>query len=177
MNSVWSSILEIIKFIVPALVVFGTIYYLSKQFFENQRKLEGLKNQRNDMESIRLIKLTAYERLSLFCERIDLSSLAMRLVSKDMTANELRQAMIISVQTEYEHNIAQQIYVSEKLWDIISFAKAETISIIKIASDGLAPEATSFDLLNGIKEKISKININPAEQARKAIRSEVKLIL
>ena len=177
MNSVWSSILEIIKFIVPALVVFGTVYYLSKQFFENQRKLEGLKNKRNDMESTRLIKLTAYERLSLFCERIDLSSLAMRLVSKDMTANELRQAMIISVQTEYEHNIAQQIYVSEKLWDIISLAKTETISIIKTAANNVSSEATAFDLLNSIKEKISKININPAEQARKAIRSEVKLIL
>ncbi|HMW75898.1 MAG TPA: hypothetical protein PKD40_09585, partial [Saprospiraceae bacterium] len=59
------------------------------------------------------LKLQAYERLSLFCERISIPSLILRLNQPGMNTQALRYAMLISIQKEFEHNITQQMYISE----------------------------------------------------------------
>lgn len=177
MSEFLSIVLDIIKFTAPAIIVFVTIYYLSKQFFSNQEKMQNLKSNQDIYQNTQKIRLQAYERLILFCERIDVSNLAQRLAVRDMSATELKQAMLISVQKEYEHNLAQQIYVSEKLWEIITLAKSETFNLINQSAQKLPEDATAFDLLRTISETVVSLKINPADQARRALRSETQLIL
>lgn len=170
-------LLEILKFTMPALIVFGTVYFILTKFYKNQEQMAAIKARADMSDSLRRIKLQAYERLALFCERIDVANLAQRLASRDMTADELLAAMLISVQKEYEHNVVQQIYVSEKLWQIISLAKSETISIVKNAHQSCANDATARDLLLEIQKIVEQAKLNPSEQAKLALRSETELIL
>ena len=163
---------EIIKFTIPALIVFLTIYFLGKQFFANQTSQKVLDDRMQHRDKTMAIKLQAYERLVLFCDRIDVVNLALRLSAKDLSADDMTKAMLISIQKEYEHNLAQQIYVSDKLWQIISQAKTSTANLITTARNGLTKDATANDLLSAITKKINEIQLNPSDTAKSALRSE-----
>jgi hypothetical protein len=170
-------ILEILKLTLPALIVFITVYYVLRQYLNSQYQLKLLDLRKEQQSQTLPLKLQAYERLSLFCERISFESLIMRLRSGNMNVDQLRYAMLVSVQKEYEHNLSQQVYVSEQLWEIIRIAKDEVLGIINSVAnemDGKAPaEELSNRLLDVFEEK-GKLALN---KAGLAIRKEVSIWL
>ena len=113
------SFFEILKYTIPALIVFATSYFLLKQYLGSEYELKALELKSKYSKDAIPLKLQAYERLLLFCERISIPNLLLRLKTKNMNANDLKNVMVISVQKEFEHNMAQQLYASQKLWDII----------------------------------------------------------
>ena len=120
------TILEILKYTIPALIV----YYIIRQFLKTQWQIEEIKRRsslRNDTLGIRL---QAYERLVLFCDRIRLANLVVRLKVEGMSTKDMKNAMMIAVQKEFEHNLSQQIYVSAQLWEMLELLKDETLSVI-----------------------------------------------
>lgn len=80
-------------------------------------------------------KLQAYERLTLFLDRISIPSLIVRLQSEQMDSSSLSAAMLISIQKEFEHNITQQLYVKENLWNIIQVIKDEISAVISLQEE------------------------------------------
>ena len=122
-----TTILEILKYTLPSLVVFATSYYLLKQYISGQYELRALEVKASYSKQAIPLKLQAYERLLLFCDRISLPSLLLRLRDQNMTAGQLKNAMIISVQKEYEHNIN---YIMSK----INFASSLIIDLSHFGS-------------------------------------------
>lgn len=116
--------------------------------------------------------LNAYERLALFCERIQPGPLAMRLQTAQLDAQALSQAMIVAIQQEFDHNISQQIYISEKLWNIILLARDEAIYEIIQTAGELSPETEGKILTQKLMELRHDSSLNKALQA---IRKEAKL--
>lgn len=116
--------------------------------------------------------LNAYERLALLCERIQPGPLAMRLQTPQLNAQALSQAMIVAIQQEFDHNISQQIYISEKLWNIILLARDEAIYEIIHTAGELSPETGSGTLTQKLMEQRQNSSLNKALQA---IRNEAKL--
>ncbi|MEZ5058504.1 MAG: hypothetical protein R2879_15835 [Saprospiraceae bacterium] len=174
---VWLSvILEIIKITVPALIVFLTVYYLMKGFFENQRALKHLEIRQASQKQTIPLKLQAYERLALFCERIAIPNLLLRMREEGMTAKDLRISMLLAIQQEFEYNLTQQVYVSEQLWEIIKLARDETVNIVNEVCNELPKEAdgrqlagTLLNLLDGKSTGLDK--------AQMAIKKEASLML
>lgn len=169
--------MEIVKFTVPAIIVFLTVYVMFKQFFKGQQELAILRDRTDNRDKTMSVKLQAFERLMLYCDRMDVINMALRLNNKDMSARDLMQAMLISMQKEYEHNSAQQLYVSNTLWEVLSQAKASNINLISAAFESLNPEASSRELLAAISDKMNQVQMNPADQAKKALRSEASTVL
>jgi hypothetical protein len=175
MNEVLFQVLEILKYIIPALVVFMTIYFMMKKHYQQQYNLKLLEYRQQEAKNILPLKLQAYERLSLFCERIRPDQLIFRLNSSQMKAGDLRTAILISVQKEYEHNLTQQIYVSDSLWKIITLAKNEVIN--SVTSTSTSSEQSSAQLAEEIINGFQSLKINPLNQAQLAIKKEIELIL
>ncbi len=170
-------ILEIIKISIPALIVFLTAYLVIKNYLQNQISLQQLKINSEYSDNTRTIKIQAYERLMLLCDRMDIVNITTRVYNPDMSADELKVALLISLQKEFEHNSAQQVYTSEALWKIISEAKDASGKVIRAAAANLPPNAKATDLLKNINSKMEQISINPSEQAKSAIRSEASVLL
>lgn len=122
------------------------------------------------------LKLQAYERLMLLCERIDMKNLVFRLLTKEITPHNLSNSMLVSVQKEFEHNLAQQVYVSDSLWKIISQAKENVQTLVNKSIGELPETGTSEDLLNLLQDN-SIAASQSLEIAKKAIREELKGIL
>ncbi len=170
-------ILEIIKIAIPSLIVFLTAFLLLRNYMNNQLRLEQMKINSKYSDQTRTIKIQAYERLMLFCDRMDIVHIATRVYSPEMKADELKQALLISLQKEFEHNSAQQVYTSESLWKVISEAKAANAKIIHAAAEQVSPTAPALELLKQINKKMEGISVNPADQAKSAIRSEAAILL
>jgi len=117
----------------------------------------------------RKLLINAYERLVLLCERIQPDKLAIRLQSPNLDAHALSQAMIVTIHQEFEHNITQQIYISENLWNILCLMRDEVIfEVIQISAE-LPPGSESRILTQKLLEKKQD---SPLNKALIAIRKE-----
>ncbi len=169
-------ILDILKFTIPGLVVFFTVYHIFKKYLNAQINLESMKLNKDIRSETLPLKLQAYERLSLFIERISILPLANRLITPEMTVGSIRSAMMIAIEQEYHHNVSQQIYISEPLWKIIQLAKNENLNMIASAGSTLPAGEPANKLIQQLALTERELNINPIEQAKAAIRKEVSLL-
>lgn len=177
MSQVTSILLDILKITIPALIVFATVYYILKKFFNAQLLNQQMQINKDHHQHSQKIKLQAYERLTLFCERIDISNLLMRLRMSSMTNQDLYQSLMISIQKEYEHNIVQQIYVSESLWSIILMAKSNILNIIDSANATVSPAGNASELSDAIYSSLKELQKNPIRTALNAINKEAKTLI
>jgi hypothetical protein len=124
-------ILEIATYTLPAIITGGVAFGLLHKFFkneENKRKFELLReNQRLGLP----IRLQAYERIVLFLERINPINLMMRVEPNTLDPQSYATLLVHTIQTEYEHNIAQQVYFTQESWEIILKAKNSIITQIR----------------------------------------------
>lgn len=177
MNTVISVLLEIIKITVPALIVFLTVYYLLKQYLDSQLKLRSLEFKQNQQSTTVPIRLQAYERLSLFCERIAIPNLVLRLRQDNMSALELRMAMLIATQQEFEHNITQQVYVSDQLWQIIKIARDDVMTVVNEVYKNLDPNADMETYVKALFAHLDTREFMPLNQALVAVKKEAGILL
>ena len=166
---------EILKLTLPAFIVFLTVHTLLKQYLGKQYEMQVLDIKKSQQKATLPLRLTAYERLSLFCERISLSNLILRLRTQESTVETLKYAMMMAVQQEFEHNITQQIYVSENLWEIIKIAKEDTLACIDEAASSLNPKSDSSELISSLIQVMSG-RIQPLDRALVAIKNEASLL-
>ncbi|MFK7806314.1 MAG: hypothetical protein AB8F74_00805 [Saprospiraceae bacterium] len=175
---VWLSvILEIIKVTVPALIVFLTVYYLHKQYLDGQLRLQSMNIRKSQQNETLPVRLQAYERIALYCERISIPSLILRVRHEDMTASDLRLALLISIQKEFEHNITQQVYVSENLWKIVQFARDDTMSVINQVFDQFSPGDPGLNYSRGLMQAVGGRDVQPLDRALEAIRKETAVLI
>ncbi len=162
---------EILKFTLPALIVGLTTYFLFKNFFDFQYRIKAMENKQNDRRITVPMRLQAYERLSLFCERISIPNLIMRLRAQDGNAQSLRFALMIAVQQEFEHNVSQQVYVSDQLWQIIKLTKENMLGIISEVAQKIDKSADTEPFIDALFKYLEE-NQSPTDTALAAIRKE-----
>jgi len=165
-------LLELLKLTLPGLLVFLAAYYVLKTYLDSQLRREEIKLQRERREATLPLKLQAYERLSMFCERITLPNLLLRVRQEEMTAGALRLGMLLDLQQEYEHNITQQVYVSTQLWEIIKIARDESIDLISIAAQEVSKDAKGQELAQQIFKLLNEREALVVEKALLAIKKE-----
>lgn len=172
-----SVVLEIVKLTIPALIVYLTVNSLLRQFLEGQHKLKLADLKQSQQKSAIPLRLQAYERLSLFCERVSLPNLLLRTRKEGMTASELRVALLLGIQSEYEHNITQQVYVSEQLWEIIKIARDDAINTISLAAEVVDPKADGKELAQSLINILTKRGGTGLEKALLAVKKEAGILL
>jgi len=164
------TLLQIIGYIIPALVV----YFLMRQFLRGHMATEQMKIRLTQSGEDKALRIQAYERLTLLCERLNIMSLIMRLNAGDMDNTHLKNAMLISIQKEYEHNLTQQIYVSGQLWEMIGLLKDNVIAGVTQSYDEYGSgEKSVFE--NQLMQIGTSIDKSIAAKVKEAIRKEVEL--
>lgn len=168
--------LEILKYILPALVVLATSYLLIERFLENERHRANMAFKRETQGLTTPVRLQAYERLTMFLERITPSSLVTRTHKGGMSAKLLQAELLKAIRTEYEHNLSQQLYVSPGAWELIKNAKEETIKLVNTAAINVSDEASGVDLGSLILEVTMKMDKFPTTVALDYLKQEARQI-
>lgn len=169
--------LEILKVTIPALIVFLTVYFLFKKYIEGQLKLKAMELKEQQAQTGVPLKFQAYERLSLFCERISMPNLLMRLPAGDMNNAQYQVALLLAIQQEYEHNITQQVYVSAQLWSIIKAAKDDAVNFVSIVADKVDAKGPAEEIKNALITLNNQRAANGPDTALLAIKKEASVFL
>lgn len=162
---------------IPSVVVLLAVFLMFRQYFghQTQQRLMDVKLERSKITLP--LRLQAFERLILLCERIDLPDLVLRLKTPGTNAGALRSALLVAVQQEYEHNLTQQLYVSEELWSIMMAARARTMDLIMAAAENIRAEDSADTYASVLIDMASKEESLPSHIARRAIKTEASLWL
>jgi hypothetical protein len=163
---------EIVKIILPAAIVFLTAYYLVKNFLDHASRNKALDLKLTNQTVITPIRLQAYERVILFLERINPNSMVMRL-NKAVSAAAFQGELLKTIRTEFEHNLSQQIYMSNRSWEAVVKAKEETIKLVNIASTKVSSDASGMDLAQAVVAVAGQLTELPTKYAIDLIKKEI----
>ncbi len=120
------------------------------------------------------IQLQAYERLTLLMDRIELINLIKRVDASGLTFKQQQFQLIELIRQEYDHNVTQQLYVSDDSWYLIKSAIEGTISTINNVAGNQPEEATGQDLNRAILNHIlGTKTVSPSQMAIAQMRVDV----
>lgn len=129
-------VLQLITYTVPAVVIafISYVYFsklIEKQSLRDRFIIENLSKPQFDSKAL---KLQACERLVILAERINIKNLLLRINPTTEDINAYQFLLVQHIEQEYEYNIAQQLYISNELWDLITTTKNTTIQYIQVGA-------------------------------------------
>lgn len=127
-------LIDLFLFAIPSLITGLIAYYFFKEHTKNEDGRRRFLLKKDLQVNVLPMRLQAYERMVLFLERITPSNLLIRVPPMSSNKEDYEALIIQSIEQEFEHNLTQQIYISERCWNIINAAKNATIQLIRKAS-------------------------------------------
>lgn len=170
-----AELLDFLYAILPAVVVGLVSFYFFNTYSKNEENRRRFLLMRENQQTALPIKLQAYERMALFLERISPGKILFRVKPTSEDPQLFANLLIGNIEQEFEHNIAQQIYVSTECWDYVKTAKNATIGLLrKAAANTEIGNTDEFreKILNDLMEKQS-----PTDAALGYIKKEVKSLI
>ncbi|OJV16556.1 MAG: hypothetical protein BGO21_27140 [Dyadobacter sp. 50-39] len=143
---------------------------VADKFLEKQRT----DNRSKNVEITLPLRLQAYERMCLFLERITPNNLLLRTAPMATSALELQQIVLHEIREEYNHNVAQQLYISTHAWEQIVNAMNETVAVVNQAAAEVNAEAPASDLAKKIFSHVIEKEIQPSTHALKVLKEEIR---
>jgi hypothetical protein len=166
-------LMDILKITIPALLVMLTALLLLRNMIKNDQDKRKQELILQNSRTVIPIKLQAYERIVLFLERISLESMLVRVSSPGMSAVQLHSALLITIRSEFEHNLSQQIYMSPQAWEVVRNARSNMIKIINSEMGRMPEKATGMDFSRKLLETIMGMDKEPTRAAIEYIKSEI----
>jgi hypothetical protein len=167
-------LIDLIKIVVPASVVLYAVYLIVRAFIYKEIELRKLEVRSKSIETILPARLQAYERMTLFLERIAPQNLLIRLNNPSYTARDFQKILLDEMRNEYNHNASQQVYMSEELWSKIKNAKEDLTMLVNEAATAMTPESTSIDLAKRIFELTLEKKFDPIALALVDLKQEIQ---
>ncbi len=163
-------ILQLFAFLLPAVVTGVVAFYFFRLHTNNEEGRRRYLLHRETQKNALPIRLQAYERMALFLERISITNLVVRVAPNNSDKNEYENLLIRTIEKEFEHNLSQQIYMSDECWNIIKAAKNATIQTIRKAAMSESDTSNKLreDILNSTMDKQS-----PSATALAFVKKEI----
>lgn len=169
-------LLNILQFVVPSLVVFGVTYTMLQKMLDQNLKSKELDIKSQKAELITPMKLQAYERLTLFLDRITPDQLVMRLAAPNMSAHQFKVELQRAISEEYAHNVSQQIYVSSQAWSLVKAVKEKVQNLIEVCYKDMNETSSATDLGKVIIQEVMERNENSTRAAIEFLKKELDIV-
>ena len=117
------SVLQLFAYLLPAVVTGLIAFYFFRLHTQNEENRRKFMIHKDAQKETLPIRLQAYERMALFLERIAVNNLVVRVAPRSSNKSEYESLLIKQIENEFEHNLSQQIYISDE-WNIIKTAKS-----------------------------------------------------
>lgn len=166
-----SLVLSFVAYLLPAIVVGIIAYFFFKGHTANEEGRRRYLVQKEAQNQILPLRLQAYERITLFLERIDPNKLLVRVKPFSDAKDDYENLLIKNIEQEFDHNLTQQIYISPECWNLVNAAKNATIHIIRQGSmhqkDGNVDKMREWLLQQFMEE------VTPSQKALAYVKKEV----
>ncbi len=163
-------IFQLFAYLLPSIVTGAIAFYFFRMHTNNEEGRRRFLLHKDSQKDTLPIRLQAYERMALFLERIAIPNLVVRVAPKSQDKDAYESLLIKSIETEFDHNLTQQIYMTDECWNIIKAAKNATVQMIRKAAMSQSDTADKLreDILNDTMEKAS-----PSATALSFVKKEI----
>ncbi len=165
---------QIIIALLPAAAAVAVVYIMLKKSGEKEVASLSLQIKKERQKFFLEPRVEAHQRIVLFLERINPHNLVMRLHNPQLSAVAFQGELLKNIRNEYDHNVAQQIFISPQSWEMVKKSKEETIKIINIAAKQMDEKASSTELSSKVFEIISEIEDLPTDITIKQLKGELQ---
>lgn len=166
--------IELLKILIPGGLVLYAAWLLVRAQIQKEIELKRLEVRGRSSEVVIPNRLQAYERMTLFLERMSPENLLVRLNTGNYPSHQFHQLLLSEIRSEYNHNASQQVYMTEETWSLIRSAREDLILTINDAAGEMGVEATSMDLSRKILEKYMTKAIDPIAYALSELKKEIQ---
>lgn len=178
MSPIVANLLELLKYTLPALIVLLATYMVVNKFLINDTERKRLAIFGDHVKTTIPMRLQAYERLTLFLERIKIQDLMAKLYHPSKTAQDVQLEILQLIRTEFEYNLSQQIYVSKEVWQTVVTAKEQEIAMVNQVAASLPPNSNAKALFEKLTEvAVIQDDQTPREIAIDIVNGEAKKVL
>lgn len=168
------------ELISQALIIFPSIAFMIVVIFilKKQTSIAEMTNsitlKKERQQHFLPLRVDAYQRMILLMERISPNSLIMRTYHNEKPAKVFQTELLETIRQEFEHNVAQQLFISPKGWKLIRESKEEIVKIINLAASQVDENASTLDLSSKIFEITSQLKQLPTEVTNEILISELQ---
>ena len=169
--------IEIFKYCIPAICVLIATWLVMHKFYKSEAEKRLWELKRLSQKEISPIRMRAYERLALLLERTTPEHMLIELNLSEMTTLQVQAHLMHTIRQEYDHNLSQQIYISNEVWDLIDNAKQQTIAFVNSIAQQMPPESNTLDYAKTLITAYRSNGETPNDIALQALKNEAKTLL
>ncbi len=169
--------MEILKYTLPALLVLIASVVAIWMLLKEERERRSFELRKKDRSVTTPIRLRGCERLALLLERISPEHLLMNTDISSLTVPQLQRQLLQTVRLEFDHNLSQQVYVSDETWAAIVLAKEETLRFINAAVAQLPPDSNSLQYAQFLITAYNTNGETPTQRALQLLKDEAREML
>ncbi len=167
-------LIEILKYALPSIFLLIMAYMMLSNFIDNEEKRRMYFLRKETQKSALPTRLQAYERMALFLERINPDRLLVRVSSRNLTVKQYQNILNQQIRQEFEHNLSQQIYLSDEAWSFVVRAKSAVVGMINNWAQELPADEPGDNLRKRILEKTMEMESFPTKHALHYLKSEIR---
>ena len=136
--------LEVLKYTLPGLLVVIAAWLVLHQLLKEERDRRDFELKRNTRKEVTSIRLRGYERLALLLERTTPEHILRDIDLHDLTVRQLQILMLKTIRMEFDHNLSQQIYVSENTWEAILIVQEELGRFVSTVAQSFPADSPAY---------------------------------
>ena len=167
---------SLFQIIVPGALVLVAIYTTVNAFLKKDFDKQLLEMRTRNSQTVMPIRLQAYERIALLLERLAPHNLVRRANNPGFNVVQFQQVLLQEVREEYNHNLSQQIYISDEAWTLTKNAIEEITSLINTSAQRVNSDGPSIELARAIFETMIERNEDPTERALRVLKDELRIM-
>lgn len=176
-------IMEYVDFFKELFVLaFGVFAALVLAFYIIWPKIENLLLKMSNINQNKALlkdkmqlQFAAYERLVLFVHRMAPDQVMIRHHAAGMSVSQFKQAIIADIESEFQHNFTQQLYVSDAAWTIVKDLKVNTIDLLRNANKGLSNDVSLDGYVELVLKHLKGLELNPYDAAQVLLKQELSV--
>ena len=174
---IWVIMIEILKYCIPALSVLLATWIVMHKFYKSEEEKRFWELKRLSQKEISPLRMRAYERLALLLERTTPEHMLIDLNLAEMTPLQVQAHLIHTIRQEFDHNLSQQIYVSDEVWGLIDNAKQQIVAFVNSIAQQMPVGSSALDYAKTLITAYHNNGDTPNEIALQALKTEVKTLL
>ena len=169
--------IEILKYAIPAFCVLLATWITMHKFYKSEADKRLWELKRLSQKEISPLRMRAYERLALLLERTMPEHMLIDLNLAEMTPLQLQAHLMHTIRQEYDHNLSQQIYVSDPVWQLIENAKQQTVAFVNSIAQQMPAQSNALDYAKTLITAYRSNGETPNDIALQALRNEARALL
>jgi hypothetical protein len=165
---------QILLILIPASLVLFGMYITVRSMIIGQNETKQIESKAESRKISLPMQLQAYERICLLLERISLQNILVRLNGKAINVGDFQQVLVSEIREEFNHNLSQQVYMSDAAWEQVKNTVEQTIGIVNEAANGLDTQANGIELSKKILNKVLTTDQNFNQNGLSFIKNEAR---